>query len=166
MPFPDSEPFILIMERFGKSADHGRRVGLGHGEAPGSGSDHHHELPLPRSLHAFLPCRAAVHQAEEVPRRLLVSQQLGEELAEGGDPAVRGRADERALGPGVQHPLAFGVPFGVVGVEESRRGPAPDLGGEFPAEVDRIQQSGVQPQPPAGRWIRAASPASSTRPAR
>ena len=85
-------------------------------------------------------------------QRLLVLQQLPQHLAERGDPPVCCRACQRALGPGVQQdPFAVGVPFGVVGIKEPGRCPAADLSGELPAEVDRVQQAGVQPRPAGGQ---------------
>src|SRR6266567_4344619 len=52
-------PFTPILEWLRKRADHGRRVGLGHGEAPGGEAIDQDPHPPPRGFDAFLPCRAA-----------------------------------------------------------------------------------------------------------
>jgi hypothetical protein len=44
------------------------------------------------------------------------------------------------------------VPFGVVGVQQPVRRPAVDLGGQLPAQVDRVLDAQVQPLP-AGRRV-------------
>ena len=64
--------FILILEWRGVWPDHERRVGLGHSEAPGRGSDHHNQPHLPRGFDAVLPCRAAVVVPDPQLRRRVI----------------------------------------------------------------------------------------------
>ncbi|GAA2730433.1 hypothetical protein GCM10010360_11720 [Streptomyces nogalater] len=69
--------------------------------------------------------------------------QLAEDLAQRLD--VRAAEQRGRLGAdGAQHPLADGVPLGVVRVQQAVGGPAPDLGGELPAEVGRVLETEVE----------------------
>ena len=52
----------------------------------------------------------------------------------------------------VQHVSGHRVPFGVVAVQQPLRCPAADLGGQFPAEVERVLNAEVEPLP-AGRRV-------------
>ena len=66
-------------------------------------------------------------------------------IADGGQGALGAGAPDAVL-PGE-------VPFGVVGLQQAARCPALDLCGELPAEVDRIEQAGVQRQPEDVRGV-------------
>ncbi|HLQ56568.1 MAG TPA: hypothetical protein VK162_20150 [Streptosporangiaceae bacterium] len=69
---------------------------------------------------------------DEVAQRLLVLEQLPEHLAERSDQARCPGTDQRALGPGAQeHAFTFCVPLGLVGVQEGRRDPPPDVGAQM-----------------------------------
>ncbi len=69
---------------------------------------------------------------DEVAQRLLVLEQLPEHLAERSDQAHCPGTDQRALGPGAQeHAFTFCVPLGLVGVQEGRRDPPPDVGAQM-----------------------------------
>jgi len=78
-----------------------------------------------------------VHQFRHQPAHCLGSRLEGHQL------------DLRA--GGVQHRGGHRVPFGVVAVQQPRRGPAADLGGQFPAEVERVLDAEVEPLPTGRR---------------
>ena len=66
----------------------------------------------------------------------------------GGRPLIRGQQGQlrqQRLDLGVlRDRLADGMPLGVIAVEQARRRPAVDLGGELPAQVHRVLEAGVQ----------------------
>ena len=80
----------------------------------------------------------------DAAQRLLVDEQLLEELPE----RVGGRvvaAPDRHLGMRVEHACVRGEPaFVVVRVQQAGRRPAVDVGGQLPAEVDAVEQAGVE----------------------
>ena len=47
----------------------------------------------------------------------------------------------------VQHVAGDRVPFGVVAVQQPLRCPAADLGGQLPAQVERVLDAEVEPLP-------------------
>ena len=99
----------------------------------------------------------SVEHVSQVAQRFVELDQFGEQRAE-GLAFLAGGAVQRGLGTGL-HEGSRGdrVSFGVVGVQQVWWCPAADLGGEFPAEVDRVEQADVERGAPGGEQMRGVA---------
>ena len=115
------------------------------GHVPGEATDQRVSAPG-----TGVPDVVASDHLGDVPVGLLHLQDPREDLPQGVH--VRPRAHERQLGSGVGQDLGGDrVALGVVGVEQVRRGPAVQGGGELPAEVERVLQPQVESLAACGR---------------
>jgi hypothetical protein len=102
---------------------------------------------------------------DQEPAHVLEVHQLGQQPAYRLGTGFGG--DQFRLGAGrVQHVVGDRMALGVVAVQQPFRCPAVHLGGELPAEVERVLDAEVEPLSPKGGWTCAASSARNTRPVR